>query len=341
MSSSVPPPGFEPPFGYGAPAPPEPSTAVAEGVPSPYVPRTARVRASRRKLLAGGGVLLALLGVLTFVLFVSGGSTLTDPVAQAATLSAGASGYRVDGTLTASIAGVPLTGSVSGVVDRPDHAASLSMAFDLSGIPEAAQALGSDTMQMQMIMVGGDIYMKLPPALAAKDPSLGGKPWLKLDLAKLTGIPGFSSLMNNSTATDPTQVLSLLRADSDSITNQGHQLVGGVETTHYHVVLNMTRVPPSLPAADRAAFREALSRLGPASGLSAVPADVWVDAHHLVRRIVLELDLGAGTGPRFQETIAEDVGDYGPQPRPTPPPPDQVQDLSNLVGGNGAITPGG
>ena len=185
------------------------------------------------------------------------------------------------------------------------------------------------------------MYMKLPQPLADKVPSFDGKAWLKLDLAKLTGIPGFSSLMDNSTATDPTRVLSLLRAESDGISNEGSQLVDGVETTHYHVELNPQRVPSNLPAADRAAFQQALSQLAQRGGLSDIPADVWVDPHHLVRRMVLTLSVGTGTGSALQETITENVDHYGPQPRPTPPPEDQVEDLSSLVGANGSITQGG
>jgi hypothetical protein len=336
MSPSVPPPGFVPPPSYGSPAPTEPAPAGAATPPS-TARGAIRSRSARPRLLAGGLGAVAL-AVLAFVLFGSGGGSLTDPVAQAATVSSGAAGYNVRGTITASAGGVPLTGSMSGSVDRADHAASMSMAFDLSGTPAAAQALGSDSLQMQMIMLGGDIYMKLPQALMAKLPSLGGKPWLKLDLAKLTGIPGMSGLMRNSTATDPTHVLSLLRAESDSVTNEGNQTVDGIDTTHYRVELDLSRVPANLPAADRAAFRQALSEM---KQVGSLPADVWIDAHHLVRRMVIALNIGSATGPALQETITEDIGDYGPQPRITAPPADQVQDMTSLIGAGGGSTIGG
>jgi hypothetical protein len=45
----------------------------------------------------------------------------------------------------------------------------------------------------------------------------------------------------------------------------------------------------------------------------------------------MSLSLHAGGGVALQETVTADIGDYGPQPRPTPPSADQVQDLSSLI----------
>lgn len=341
MSTSVPPPGFEATPTPGS-ATPLPAPGGAERPAPGYVPQAASPASDHRRLLAAGGLGLVVVGVLAFLLLGSGGGPLSDPVAQAATVSSQTAGYRMHMTINASADGIPLNATADGVVDLPDHAASMSMTMDMSQIPQAAQALGgSTTMQLGMIMVGGDMYMRFPATLASHIPSLGSKPWLKLNLSKLTGLPGLSSVMSSPTTTDPTQVLRYLRADSDSITSDGNQVVGGVQTTHYSVELNLDHLPANLPAADQAGFQKALSQVEQVTGVHDLPADVWIDAHHLVRQMVMTLDMHPGTGPAIQETITVDLSDYGRQQPPTPPPADQVQDLTSALGGSGGLTPGG
>jgi hypothetical protein len=63
-----------------------------------------------------------------------------------------------------------------------------------------------------------------------------------------------------------------------------------------------------------------------------MPIDVWIDAHHLVRRVAMTLALSLPSAPSMQETVTVDLGDYGPQPRPLPPPASEVSDLTGLLG---------
>jgi hypothetical protein len=229
----------------------------------------------------------------------------------------------------------PITISAGGVVDLRDHAASMSMSMDFSQLPQAAQVLGGSTFQLGMIMEGHVLYMKLPSALTNRVAALGGKPWLKMDLAKLKGLPGISSLTNDPTMTDPSQILRYLRAESDGVSNQGQQVVDGISTTHYRAQLNLSRLAQNLPAAAQGALSQALSKLEQVAGTSALPVDVWIDRHHLVRRMQMALSLHGPSGPLIQETVTANMTDYGPQPRPTPPPADQVRDVSNLAGAGG------
>jgi hypothetical protein len=276
---------------------------------------------------------MAAVVAVAFVLFGGASSQLNNAIARAATVSASAPGYKMQMTIDMSspALNVPITASGTGVMDLRDHAASMSFAFDFSQLPQAAQALGTGTMQMGMVMDGSVLYMKFPDALTARIPSLGGKPWVKMDLGKLIGLPGLSSL-GNPTMSDPSQMLQYLRAASDSVSDEGRQQVDGVPTTHYRADLSLDRLPANSPS-----IRNALSKLQQATGLHDVPLDVWIDAHHLVRRIGMSVDFSPPTGPPLTETITEDLTDYGPQPRPTPPPADQVQDLSGLVGGAAGI----
>jgi hypothetical protein len=271
---------------------------------------------------------IAAAAAAAFVFFGGTGSQLNNAVARAATVSVATPGYKMQMRIEMSSPAfnAPFTALGTGVMDLRDRAASMSMSIDFSQLPQAAQVLGSTTMQMEMVMEGTVIYMKFPDSLAARVPGLGGKPWIKMDLGKLIGVPGLSSLTSNPTMSDPSQMLQYLRAASDGVVRVGSEQVNGVETTHYRADLSLDRLPDDLPS-----IQKGLSALEQATGLHDFPMDVWIDAHHLVRRIVMSADFHAPSGPALNETVTEDLTDYGPQSRPTPPSADQVQDLSSMV----------
>src|SRR5579859_4970852 len=86
MSTSLPPPGYQPPPAYG-------SEPVAAGPAA--APRVKRPAGLRSRLLAGG-LALAVAVAAAFALLGSTNSQVTDPVAQAATLSSGTAGFRLN-----------------------------------------------------------------------------------------------------------------------------------------------------------------------------------------------------------------------------------------------------
>ena len=83
----------------------------------------------------------------------------------------------------------------SGVVDLRDHATSMSMSMNLGAEPDVTQQLGGSDLRVDMIIVGTTAYVKFPSALMSRCPGGAGK-WMKVDLAKLSGVPGLSSLEN-------------------------------------------------------------------------------------------------------------------------------------------------
>ena len=289
----------------------------------PDAPATSTAPArSRRplpsKLLAAvGGLVLA--AVAALVLF-GPSSQATDPIAQAATSSANSPGYRMNLSLslTSPQSSTPITATGSAVVDPPDHAASMSLSIDMSQIPLFSESTGDSTMQMAMVLDGANYYMKLPQAIVDQLPSLGGKPWVEVNVAKAADL----SSLGDSLTSDPSQTLQELRAGADNITDEGQQQVDGVQTTHYQAEVNLDRLVPGLPSSLAKQLTQDQD----------VPIDVWIDAHNLVRRVVTTLTLGGSTGSSLQEIATADFTDYGPQPRPTPPPPDQVTSGSSLGG---------
>jgi hypothetical protein len=228
----------------------------------------------------------------------------------------------------------PVTATGSGVVDLRDQASSMSLTMNLGDDPQVVQALGGSALRMDMVTDGSAIYVKLPGALTASLPT-SGKHWIEVDLSKLSSVPGLSSLAGNPTASDPRQILQTLRSVSDTVVDEGPQRVGGTAATHYHAQLSFSHLADALPSAERGAFTKALSTLQQALPTDGLPVDVWIDAHHLVRRVVMALDLSVPTGPSLQETVTVDLDHYGPQRRPVAPSPDDVLQLNGLPGSSG------
>ncbi len=297
-------------------------------------PPPPRERRRSGLIAIGGAGIVAVLAGLAFLLSGSGGTQLGGPVAQAATLSSSTPGYRLHMSMemTSSALDSPITATASGVVDLRDHATSMSMVMNLGDEPQMVQQLGSSSMRMDMVMAGGAVYVKLPSALTAQLQT-SGRQWIKVDLGKLSGLPGLSSLGSDPTTTDPSQTLQLLRSVSGSVVNLGPARVDGVQTTHYRAELSLSDLAKTIPSAERGAVQQALSTLEQALPGGAFPVDVWVDGHHFVRRTTTSLDLALPSGQSMEETVTVDFGDYGPQAPPATPPSDQVLDISSLAGG--------
>lgn len=125
-------------------------------------------------------------------------------------------------------------------------------------------------------------------------------------------------------------MLQFLKSNSASVVDVGQQRVDGVLTTHYRAELSLDHLAAGLPAAEGGAAEQALAMLKQSLQSSEMPVEVWIDAHHLVRRVVMDLDLELPIAGSMQESVAVDLSHYGPQHRPTAPPAQQVTDLSTL-----------
>jgi hypothetical protein len=311
---------------------------MPERVPEPVLGEVAtasRSRSPRLKLLAALG-LTAVLALLAFTVFGGATRTIVDPVAEAATVSSEAPGYRMHFSfqLTSSTSPTAVTAIGNGSFDPHAGAGSMTLAMNFGNNPQVLQTLGSNTFSMHEILSGTTVYMKLPAALSSSLPT-SGKQWIEIDFAKLSGLPGLSALASNPVSQDPSQMLQYLRAVSDSVVAEGNQRVDGLETTHYHAELNLARVPGALPAAEQAAARQALSALAQVMPAGDVPVDVWIDAHHLVRRIQMTIDANLGAGQTLEEAMTMDLSHYGPQPLPALPPAGEVANLSGSISSGG------
>lgn len=267
----------------------------------------------------------------------SNSSGTSDPVTLAAMHSTNVAGYRLtmNMRLTSPALSQALTTTGTGAFNVHDKSGSFSLAMDLGNNPRVTQMLGTSTLQMEEVLKWPAIYMKLPPIIASQIPGAGGKSWMKIDMSRAAaaaGSPGLSSLMNNPTSSDPSQMLQYLRAVSGNVSQIGKEQVGGFATTHYSATIDLAKVTNSLPESSRAAMQQSVNTLTKMLGRSTLPVEVWVDGQNLVRQMKMSYSVNTNGKPTtFDMTI--DIPEYGPQPAPVLPPADQVTDLSSIVGG--------
>jgi len=207
-----------------------------------------------------------------------GAANTLDPVAKAASISTTIPGFQMRFEVRFGSPQLPtaLTATGIGSFDARDRAGSVVFVMNAGNDPQLKNALGGSTLRLDELVDGTTIYVKLPPAIAIKLP--GGRPWMKVDLAKASGIRGFSSLANNPVSSDPSQFLSYLRATSGHVSKQGTEVVNGIQTTHYHATINLDRVPDALPSGSRKGAKQAVSSIEQLTGLKQLPVDAWIDS---------------------------------------------------------------
>jgi hypothetical protein len=189
-----------------------------------------------------------------------------------------------------------------------------------------------------MVLNQRTVYVKLPPSLTSKIP--GAKLWLDIDLdqaGKVAGIPGLGSLISSSSSlNDPGQYLDYLRATSaGSVKNLGQATVNGVRTTEYHAVVDLNKLPASVPAAQRPSVQQLVNALKSKGLATQMPIDAWIDSSNLVRRIQLAFSEPLpNTGQTISVAMTENFLEYGPQPVPAVPSASQSTNLLSLIHGS-------
>ncbi len=215
--------------------------------------------------------------------------------------------------------------------EEPSRVGSLTLDMSIPGAAAAAEGLGN--LQMSMVLDGTTMYLKMPAALASKLP--GGKPWFELNLAQLGkagSSSGLSSLMSSgSQMSDPGQYFTYLKAvSSGSLQERGTATINGVQTTHYHADVDLSKLVTLVPAAQQAGVQQSLAQMQKAHVATTIPLDVWIDSSNLVRRIALD-ETVAVSGKSTTVKVQEDFPEYGPQPAPSIPSASDVTNLSALL----------
>ena len=143
--------------------------------------------------------------------------------------------------------------------------------------------------------------------------------WLHIDFAKTGRELGIGDPTQFVGSGDPSQVLQTLRALSSRVEKFGSDDVRGVPATHYRGTVELRRLPERVPAAQRAAARRSTERLIQLTGTESYPLDVWVDAHHLVRRMHLKMTMKV-QGRSFTQEMTIDLFDFGRKQKIKRPP---------------------
>jgi hypothetical protein len=246
-------------------------------------------------------------------------------IVRAAFVSSSGAGYQIALKVTGNAAGHTINVTGTGAFDQAAHAGQLTMNM-------IRPTLGGENLQISAVILGKDVYLKLPASLAGEIP--GGKPWLKLDLSevgKRAGTRGLSWLADNPGG-NPAQFLQFLRsASTGGVQNLGHQTIDGVSTTGLRATIDLSKVVGALPAAQQPSASAAVAVIEQLTGLHYLPIEAWVDSSNHVRRIVLS-EMGHVEGQPFSEKVQLDFVKYGPEPMPAAPPAGEVTKIMSLFG---------
>lgn len=259
-----------------------------------------------------------------------GGGSSVDPVASAATKTGRVAGADVAGSVTISNSqlGRGITLPIGGVFSLRKRSGSMTMDFSsLSSLAGGRLGKGADA-RMQLLFVSPVIYMHAP-FLSKQLP--GGKTWLKIDLGATSRQLLGSTPAGLGGNQDPTQQLDYLRATSaKGVTKVGSERIRGVETTHYHALVDLDKYVNLVPPSQHAQARQGIARLEQLTGRSTYPVDVWIDAQHRIRR-VRQVQSQQRNGQQTSETETLDYFNFGPKPAVAPPPASSVYDATARV----------
>lgn len=123
-----------------------------------------------------------------------------------------------------------------------------------------------------------------PTAIYFKDPAFtktSGRPWVKANISELPSKVGISlgSLLQNLESSNPLDQAKLFAA-SRNAKAVGSAVIRGVSTVEYAGTYKPSVALAGLPANLRKLIGPTLQAIGP----NPVQFEVWVDAHHIVRR---------------------------------------------------------
>jgi hypothetical protein len=245
-----------------------------------------------------------------------------DPVSAAVTKTQHAGAARVRFALTLSTPqqlGKTIRLHGAGAIDGTSGELTfkLDSALQQAGVPSGA------TLKEIFLRQDGDyvVYLQLG-SLAADLPS--GKHWIELDVSKLGNSAGidFGKLLSGSQF-QPTDVLSMLKAEGAEVRKVGTETVDGAAATHYHVTVDTAK------ALEAKGVTSPLLA-GMAAEMPKVPEDVWIRKDGLVNRVQISLSVPQG-GKTIGMAMTMDLYDYGADVTIAAPPSSDVYDATPMA----------
>ena len=247
-------------------------------------------------------------------------SSVIDPAAQAADVTAHAPGYKVAMTMRIATGGTQAgTATGTGTFTRSPKAGSFSFHEQVAG----------RTVATTIKFLNGALYFDAG-ALAGGHGLPGGKHWVKYDISQLLGGSSPGGLAGDTS--DPGQYMRYLHAAGTRAKPLGHAVVRGVPTTGYHVLVDLNRYASQASAADRPALRRILALTKAATGRTTMPFDVWIDSAKRLRRMSFSIT-ECISGHRLSLGMVTDLYDFGAQPTVTAPAASDTYDITSKLRG--------
>jgi hypothetical protein len=237
-------------------------------------------------------------------------------IAQAADSTTSAGSARIVSTTT--VTGLPSQGT-AGQETTIQAEGVVNFARNEAALTVSAALFGGDS-DMQVVLVGGQSYIKVP---------MFGEKWIAMPMKDL-----------GLNVADPTQGLDLLKQAAD-LQEVGKEPVDGVEATKYTGTIDLQEALGSagLPADAKDDLPQQLDKVtGDADVI------VWVDEEGRIIRFdqtaTIDNGNGNGNGKTIETTSSTTMSDFGVPTDITAPPADQVLDSDALqkmgdLAGNG------
>ena len=196
--------------------------------------------------------------------------------------------------------------------------------FTMTFPPTGGVELG----EIKMILADNVVYEQFPAALAQQ---LGGKRWVKIDLATIGAQSGIDVGSLAQAQTNPTQALDYLKGASGDVTVVGREKLRGDDVTHLTAMLDLAKAAESAtPAQKKAAEQTAQMFEG-----QLVPTNVWLDDEGRLRKMTYVIDMSKVKLPQTATStpvggtmnFAIEIWDFGVKVDAEPPPADEVTDL--------------
>jgi len=200
----------------------------------------------------------------------------------------------------------------------------MSMTMDIGSlIPPAERKAGT---KASMLLNDQAMYMTFP-GLAKET---GGKNWMRLDLASLGEDNVFGALFETMREADPSKNVAFLEGAED-VTTVGVEDVRGTSTTHYRFTIDMQKAATEAPEKLRKFVTDALAEMG---DVKTLPAEVWLDAGGMPRRMVYEMPVPTGVAGESPITVkvSMDMFDFDKPVTVTLPADTDVIDAGSLSG---------
>ncbi|MFP8883320.1 LolA-like protein [Streptomyces mangrovi] len=223
----------------------------------------------------------------------------------------------------AAMGGQQQTLTGDGAVDLSDGTSDLTV-----------EAGGGERIEQRV--VDETLYQRLPGQ--AREQLGVDKPWISVDLRELAGSNGS---VGGIRVNDPIRGLDYTRALDDDATRVGTEEVGGVETTHYRVNVDVDE----LAGEDTAEAERLRQQLG-----DSLPMHLWLDDQDRIRRQQFEISLDSGAArsnsgsqdrSRSQPPSREaqeakvrttvEFSDFGTEVEVSPPPAEKTEDVTGKL----------